>query len=367
MERQEFLRLNAALATAPDRFCVSFDEGDPDDPFSIVLTYDGRLPQPWGRTDVPRLIRSIAVDPADPETFVVMSDEGDVYFLLPDRTMHEKIPGSGLYSPDATGRGAMNVLIALRSGLVALGMGSQAYVRQPDRQWSPLPPGQVVAGDSALAINITAAAAYEDEKLICAGIALGRQERMTADFGRLLAEAGQRGDLAEVNRLMNLRRSQDKHDEPQVHAISDGRWRRIAVPREVPVKAIFVERPDLVWLVGLQGAIFKGNAEDGFQEVGFRGDTEDLYAITRFGKDMILASGYSLHRFDGHVLWPLKPRLDAAINGGVPTPLKLQTVGDVMVYFDYKRGVCRWDGETWDWVDFPPGLLDREFKGFTTP
>ncbi len=54
-------------------------------------------------------------------------------------------------------------------------------------------------------------------------------------------------------------------------------------------------------------------------------------------------------------MWPLRPRLDAAINGGVPTPLKLQTVGDVMFYFDYKHGVCRWDGETWDWIDFPPG------------
>jgi hypothetical protein len=366
MERHEFLRLNAALATAPDRFCVSFDEGDPDDPFSIVLTYDGRLPQPWGRTDVPRLIRSIAVDPADPETFVVMSDEGDIYFLLADTTVHEKVPGSGLYSPDATGRGAMNVLIALRSGLVALGMGSQAYIRQTAR-WSSLTTGGAETFEGGFALNIVAAATYEDEALICAGIALARQDRMSADFGRLLAEAGQRGDLDEVNRLMNLRRSQDKRDEPQVHAFSDGRWRRISVPREVPVKSIFVERADLVWLVGLKGAIFKGNPDDGFQEVGFRGDTDDLYSITRFRKDMIVSTGYSLHRFDGHVMWPLRPRLDAAINGGVPTPLKLQTVGDAMFYFDYKHGVCRWDGETWDWIDVPAGLLDRDFKGLAAP
>jgi hypothetical protein len=366
MERYEFLRLSAALATAPHRFCVSFDEGDPDDPFSIVLTYDGSLPQPWGRTDVPRLIRSIAIDPADPGTFVVMSDEGDVYFLRPDRTVHEKIPGSGLYSPDSTGLGAMNVLILFRSKLVAFGLGSQAYIRLAGG-WTWLNPSGVGSGDDTLGFNTVAAAGYDGDKLICAGVSMARQERMSADFGRLLAEAGQRGDLAEVNRLMNLRRSQDRKDEPQVHVFLDDRWRQIALPRSVVLKSVFVERADIVWLVGLQGAIFKGNPEDGFQEVGFRGDTDDLYSITKFRQDMILASGYRLRRFDGHVLWPLRPRLDPAINNSVPTPLKLQTVGDVMFYFDYKHGVCRWDGKTWDWIDFPPGLLDREFKGIAAP
>lgn len=28
-----------------------------------------------------------------------------------------------------------------------------------------------------------------------------------------------------------------------------------------------------------------------------------------------------------------------------------------------KHGVCRWDGENWDWIDIPDALLEREFKG----
>jgi hypothetical protein len=366
MERHEFLRLNAALATAPDRFCVSFDEGDPDDPFSIVLTYDGRLPQPWGRTDIRRLIRSIAVYPADPETFVVMSDEGDVYFLLPDRTVHEKIPGSGIYSRDATGRGPMHDLLPLGETLAAFGNGSQAYVRVGAGSWQWLTPGGVEVEPGYLGYDCLKAAVLGNG-ILCLGNSRAETVHMTEEMGRQVEEAGRQGNMDEVNRIFDLVGAMQRPDMFSVRLFQAGQWSHVPMPLDVSLRGIFVERPDLVWLVGLQGAIFKGNAEDGFQEVGFRGDTEDLYAITRFGKDMVLASGYSLHRFDGHVLWPLKPRLDAAINGGVPTPLKLQTVGDVMFYFDYKHGVCRWDCETWHWIDFPPGLLDREFKGFTTP
>ncbi len=354
MERHEFLRLNAALATAPNRFCVSFDEGDPDDPFSIVLTYDGSLPQPWGRTDIPRLIRAIAVDPADPETFVVMSDEGDIYFLLSDRTVHEKIPGAGLYSPDATGRGAMSVLLESRSALVALGMGSQAYVRGGAGSWQLLTPGGADVEPGYLGYDCLTAAVL-DSGILCLGNSRAQTVHMTEEMGRQVEEAGRQGNMDEVNRIFDLVGAMQRPDMFSVRLFQAGRWSRVPMPRDVSLRGVFVERADLIWLVGLQGAIFKGNPEDGF------------YSITRFRKDMIVATGYSLHRFDGHVMWPLRPRLDAAINGGVPTPLKLQTGGDVMFYFDYKHGVCRWDGETWDWIDFPPGLLDREFTGFAAP
>jgi hypothetical protein len=80
---------------------------------------------------------------------------------------------------------------------------------------------------------------------------------------------------------------------------------------------------------------------------------------------MVMASDYALHTFDGHLLSPLKPTIDVSINKGVPTPLKVQVVDGVMFYFDYKHGVCRWDGESWDWIDIPPELLKRDFTGLT--
>jgi len=123
-----------------------------------------------------------------------------------------------------------------------------------------------------------------------------------------------------------------------------------------------------IWVVGVDGLILRGRPDDGFERVDFHGDTETLIAATWFQDELIVASGYMLHRFDGHRLTPLKPKLnDPFRNRNTPTPLALQTVGDVMFYFDYKHGVCRWDGETWDWIEFPPGLLDREFRGLTRP
>ena len=78
---------------------------------------------------------------------------------------------------------------------------------------------------------------------------------------------------------------------------------------------------------------------------------------------MVIASDYALHWFDGHLLSPLKPKIDPFINRNVPTPLKVQAVDDVLFYFDYKHGVHRYDGENWEEIVIPPELLEREFKG----
>ena len=364
MERQEFLRLNAAHATGRNAFCVSFDEGDPDDQFSIVLSYDGRYPQPWSRVNVPRHVCSIVDRVVDGRSvYVAMSDEGDVYFLNDDETVHEKIPGSGLYSPDARDYGAMSVLLPFGEEMVALGYASQAYVRDGEGSWAWLTEGGIRVESDFLGFDCIAAAEAGESSFIATGSARRVIERMSDEIGELIEEAGWKGDLDELNRLYDSLGADTKPDAPQTHHYVSGIWRRLAMPRDVPLRGAFAESERRIWLVGLEGAIFLGNPQDGFRDVAFRGNTDDLYSITRFRTEMILTSGYGLHRFDGHLLSDLKPKLDPKINAGVPTPLKVQTTDDVMFYFDTKHGVCRWDGAVWDWIEIPPELLEREFAG----
>ncbi len=46
-------RLYAAAASGHDNFCIGITNQDLEDPYSIVLSYNGGLAQPWGRVDWP--------------------------------------------------------------------------------------------------------------------------------------------------------------------------------------------------------------------------------------------------------------------------------------------------------------------------
>ncbi|MCM2440129.1 hypothetical protein HGO34_10430 [Agrobacterium vitis] len=144
----------------------------------------------------------------------------------------------------------------------------------------------------------------------------------------------------------------------------DDEWKRLETGTDDELRDIFIDSPQQIWAVGGSGVILKGNLADGFRNVAFHGDKDkSLLSITRFNGQIVIASGYALHWFDGHILSPLKPVLDASINRNVPTPLKIQAVDDVLYYFDYKHGVHTFDGERWTNIAIPPELLERDFKG----
>jgi hypothetical protein len=137
----KFQRLCAAHALTEDRFCIALHEMESDDPFSIVLEYDGSFPQPWTRVEMRRNISSVVAAPDDMAADVIcvaVSDEGDVYFLEITGLKSEKIPGAGLYSDDAQGLGAINGLALINNSLHAFGLGGQLYSRESQGKWHRL-------------------------------------------------------------------------------------------------------------------------------------------------------------------------------------------------------------------------------------
>lgn len=366
------LQLSAATAVAPDRFCFAQFDGDEEAPFGIVLSYDRRFPQPWTRTDMPRRIVGIEAVSEDEHgtVYVALSDEGDVYTIDGAGVSTEKISGAGLYSDDAVGYGQLRGLTRQGDTLWAFGLGGQVYRRADG--WRRM------AVDSAEVDPTTINAAKFDLSgagWFCGSVApplLAKDYKPDLDLERQLDEARAANDLDRYMDLMDqlellMRGGGDIGPSFLLMHYKSGRFGRPIVDGAAAgiLNAVHIESPNRIWLVGTEGAILSGNADSGFQPVTYaERTTENLIDMTSFRDRFVIASDYGLFDFDGHILTRIKPQLPSPeINRNVPTPFSVQGVDGALMYFDYKHGVCRWDGETWDWIDIPQELLVRDFKG----
>ena len=347
--------LYAAAASSRDNFCIGIFNKDIENPNSIVLSYNGALPQPWGRVDMPRVINDIAVTDG---LYVALSSEGDVYALLPDGTVTEKIPGAGSYSPDATGLGATIGIASIGGVLHVVGDSGQIYRRDAPATWTSLggPGLEVSVAYSSLTLRVVAGT--DPELIYVAGFASPAGRSLTPAELEEMTEAGERGDIARMVEIVNSQTA------PGVDPTIEGRtffcdasgWKEIARPNRHGLHDIFVESPDKVWITGFNGTILRGDASAGFQEVGFHGDTERILSFTRFGDRYACAADRSLLWFNGHNLSDLHP----TTTSGVITPLKVVAVDDVLFFFDYRQGVHRFDGEAWTEIKIPPTLLGED-------
>ncbi len=356
--------INAAYATGRGRFCIALCELEYDDPFTAIIEYDDAFPQPWSRTDVLREIYAIKPAPLADQPgarFAALSNEGDVYWIG-DQTVHETIQGAGIQSPDATGAGALANLGLIEGQLWAVGHGAQIYHRTADHQWVKMPfHSEPEPGFNVIRFGDIAGPSKNDfyikGSLSPKLIELDEKTLKSLEGNKSWDDWNRAYELAEEN-------------SPSKGLVTEGRayhwngtsWTEIPIPGSSPhtIKDIYVETPDKVWMVGSHGTILVGNGRDGFRSVGFAGDTETLMSITRFKDQYVVASDYALHLFDGHHLTPFKPRLRGRAR---PTPLKVQSVDDVLYYFDYKRGIHRYDGERWTEIVIPAELRARAFKG----
>ena len=346
--------LYAAAVSSRDNFCIGIFNKNREDPHSIVLSYNGALVQPWGRVDMPRVINDIAVTDG---LYVALSNEGDVYTLLPKGTVTEKIPGAGTHSPDATGLGATIGIASIGGMPHVVGDSGQIYRRNAPATWTSLggPGLEVSAAYSSLTLRVVAGT--DPELIYVAGFATPATRSLTTAQSDEMAEAGKRGDTARMIEIFN------SLTPAGVNPVIEGRaffrdasgWKEIARPNRHGLHDIFVESRDKVWITGFNGTILCGNASAGFQEVGFHGDTERILSFTRFGDRYACAADRSLHWFNGHNLSDLRPTSTV----GVITPLKVVAVDGVLFFFDYQKGVHRFDGKTWTEIKIPPTLLSE--------
>ena len=355
-------RLYAAAASSRDNFCIAVVNQDIEDPHSIVLSYDGALAQPWGRADMPRIVNDIAVTD---DLYVALSNEGDVYTLLPDGAVTEKIPGAGTHSPDATGLGATIGIAAIGGVLHVVGDSGQIYRRDAPATWTSLggPGLEVSAPYSSVTLRVVAGT--DPELIYVAGFTTLATRLLTPAETEEMAEAGKRGDVARMVEIVNslIPAGVDPTKEGRAFFRDASGWTEIARPNRHGLHDILVESQDKVWITGFNGTILRGNASAGFQEVGFHGDTERILSFTRFGDRYACAADHSLHWFNDHNLSPLRPTSTV----GVLSPLKVIAADDVLFFFDYRQGVHRFDGKAWTEIKIPPSLLSWKAQEVVPP
>ncbi|MFD1882495.1 hypothetical protein [Paracoccus pacificus] len=355
-------RLLVGTALSKDQFSFVLGELEYDDPFSAIITYDGNFPQPWSRIDVQReVVDLLYADEKD--VLLALSNEGDVYTIRGGQVDWSKIPGAGVLSDDAEGYGATHTLLRRGETSFVFGAGRQIYERTGEAAWNVISADKS-GSDGYQPESFGDAILLGDGDMLIEAVSLPAQPRA----GNLLDHPDYRPDLT-PERLVDLMDQMNAAGSggPRRQFVYrfDGRTLdRVDVPEDIVIRDLYQDPNKNIWIVGVDGLILKGNTGGNFDRVDFHGDRETLISAVWFSDKLIVASDYSLHGFDGHIMTRIKPVLnDPFINRNTPTPNGLQVVDGIMFYFDYKHGVCRWDGEIWDWIDIPEALLERKFEG----
>lgn len=354
--------LRCGKALTRERFTISIGELEHDDPFTAILSYDGHDPQPWTRVDVHREIVDLAYSAGNIPVPLVLSNEGDFYTLKENEANWSKIPGAGILSEDSSGLGATNGILVHEQDEYVFGASRQLYNRRGAEPWRTL------SADSMQEPGYDAESFTDG--IVCqdGSILIASSMQPTIPSGNFLQDRRYREDMSpqEVVALMDLRRNESSpgRHKTRLYRYHNEKFTAVDIPQAIYIRDLYQDPTGTIWIAGADGLLMRGRPGGEFERINLHGDSQTLLSLAWFRGNLIVASDYGLHRFDGHLLSPLKPVLnDPFINRGVPTPSSLQVVDDLLFYFDHKHGVCRWNGTTWDWIDIPPRLLAREFTG----
>ena len=373
------VKIRAAHATDRDNFClILYDtDYDYDEPFSIVLLYDALTPkQPWSRYDVPRLISDVEfiTNVDNTETFIDLSDEGDIYRFEGDKAAHSKIEGAGLYSEDSKGYGAMNEILNLEGALLAVGLAQQLYMKEMD-SWEKIEDPIFQPEGDVENIHFNAIGGRSKDHLHVVGIESMKSVQHNIPQ-KLLDErlAAKRADDREWFRRVQVKIREHRTPLPKrkgrAFHFNKGTWSEIDVEDQFP-ETVFIDSKDQVWFGGAgNSTLIKLDEDHEIDPIEIDPEGRgSIYSITEFKDRLILANDFGLFAYNENYdsledeIVRIKPKLNKKLHTK-PSPLKVQAVDDVMYYFDYNLGIYIWDGDkTWTNIPIPPELLEREFKG----
>jgi len=292
--------IQIACAVSRDSFAISIGKSGLSNPFSCILTYDGRLSQPWSRTDIRRQMTSLIASPGHPDySYIACSDEGDIYYIDDGdpKTVNDKIPNSGVRSaPDALG--GIYGLSLTKNALFAVGDNDQILKKSGKADWERLPVTGV-EDDTYEAPNYGYVATFDDGTAYVSGSVSGKSKSRT-DEQRAEMENPRYQNPDEIDELTEEELELEYERQMKLYFTAlpynvfrfwDGeKWQDELLPKDVNVEDIFVENQKTIWLVGYDGIIYVGNAEDGFRKRSWSDQTPNLHSITKFKDEIILAS-----------------------------------------------------------------------------
>ena len=358
----QVIRIRAAHAISADRFCLALHTEEMGDHFSIILQYDARnLDMPWSRTERNRQISSLTTfKEAGKETgFAALTFQGDVYLIQGLEVTNEKIPGADLCQEIKFIDGTLWVAC----------MQEQVYQRKATNDWGSLPTDTLEAQEGFSKTSFDAIGGTSTTDIYVCGSASGKSVENTPEMKAALKAAKATKDVNEIVRLKGLARKQreakEKDPEGRILHWDGSKWEDLSW-EDCFAAEIYTQSTDKIYIGGTGERFLSGNTEDGFDDWHID-DMGRVHSITKFQDHIICSTSYGLFSYQegeddtegvGQPLIPIVKKKHASLS-----PLKVQTVDDVMFYFDYNMGVYIWDGEDeWKNIPIPPELLEREFK-----
>lgn len=340
-------------ATAPDgRFTIVLGELEYDDPFSAIISYDPRLPQPWSRVDVQREIYGLTYIPYGQGELVpvALSNEGDVYTLF-ENVQRSKIPGVGIGSEDADGRGSVEGICAVGETLYVAGRNGQFY-QSMQEGWE-----RISLPDPHSSISSMRPIGETGLLLVCEI----KREIDPADLPPW-DETNDDTFIVSMNaRLAAQTLFRDQNPPQSVFFIyDDGIFTEIPAPLTRHARSAAVDVNGKILVTGLFDMVLFGDAM-GLARIETPKRNLSFVTGVLFRDGIWLGSSYEIHLLKNGQLSDVTQKLEIFPTKGRPTPQALIVQDGKLYYFDHKYGVRIFDGNFWGAVSIPRMLQIRKF------
>jgi hypothetical protein len=297
------------------------DEDEPYTPFTRWFQYIEGDAQSWTHHETDWWARSAAtyfppgVDKTGDWALVGLSQEGHVEFSFADSIVEEKIPGAGVFVPDAAGWGYVSSIRQIGDFLFVCGGGGQVYKRVSTNTWEHMDAGLLQTGPVT-------------DRLLLNDIH-GLSERDIYVCGSFPGSAGLEG------RLFHF----------------DGRvWRRLDIPECGYLNRILVESSDSIWVCGHNGALLNGNARGGFKDVSSVEDNQLFYSMALFGRKLYLGSNLGLYEYEFNTPRAKIREVVTGLNPPVGDAVTVDSAGKVLWSIG-EKDIVRFDGSGWTRID----------------
>lgn len=310
------MKIRASAYIAPDLIAAVPTILDDEAPYSRFLMFQNTTDEQVADVDIPRTTVdacAYAFESTNENIFVVLTNEGDVYFMT-EEVFDEKIPGAGVLSEDAEDLGSTLGIRHRNGTLYVCGDGSQVYYRPHENEWVRL----CERGHDGMADNfLEAIDAFSPSRIAVCGYTRGES----------------RGCLCLLDK---------------------GRWQTIELPNNQYMHdVIFVDALRFV-SVGGGGTIVVGTRPEDVENVSIPDVFEKLRRV-RFDRDKLHILGDTAV----YVLDLTFTLLDTVLlPSEYDSPKNLEVKDGVMWYFD-RHGAARHDGEQWQMMPISPELLQR--------
>lgn len=250
-----------------------------------------------------------------PETarprFALISAEGDVVFQ-DDPTAFEKIPGTGVSSPDSTYLGRMNAIAGVGTGLFACGNGGQIYQRVGDNDWRCIAP----------------------ELLKEKGDRSGKWDWYIGIGGTSETDVYFVGEYGKIQHWDGVK------------------MRPIVSPTPHFLVWVLVESETSIWMGGARGTLLNGNWKDGFRQIPNIDTGHHFNSATFYQGKLWLASALGelqgIYVYDNDVVAKVTTGLE-------PEPAEINQIdaGAGVLWGVGGKDIVHFDGESWERIDFP--------------